>query len=529
LFLAASASALGAFGWEGDAAGQKPARWNQGRLSHLIPTANHERFLLKASFKTALTSVPRLLVDGKPIDGTRTDPRGRFWRFDVTGLKPSTQYELKLTEPNGTALCDAWPLKTLPAPDSGPEQLRILAYSCAGGWDGPPLNGKTFFLNMIARQRLLARGLSFQPDVVLANGDHIYWDLQTLRNKPFAKFVQDTVWVKFGGALDLSVPMLHPKNQAIFLAICDHQIAGLYGGMLRSTPSFFLTDDHDMFENDEFDASIATMPPDSYGTVGAEQTQRLYYPEFLPDRNRPNFLPGGDRTGSPPATNDTFGTLRWGALLEAVLYDCRRYADYKGIHAKLVPRWVEDWLLARTRAEDTQHFFHVPSLPFGYSSGKLGDWYPDLLDEETGRLVSHKEKAGWKRGWFAQHQRLLEALAAQTRRPAVIVQGDLHASAAGRIVRSAELNLAHPVHTVLSGTLGTGDVGFPSAIRKLEPRPSSLVGMEEVFKPTEKNGFTIIDVTPKKLTFTQFLWRPPQPIAEIDSMRPAFAYDVVRK
>jgi len=55
---------------------------------------------------------------------------------------------------------------------------------------------------------------------------------------------------------------------------------------LRSTPAFFLTHDHDMFENDEFDDRVAVLPPDTYGALGAEQTQRLYYPEFLPDPNR---------------------------------------------------------------------------------------------------------------------------------------------------------------------------------------------------------------------------------------------------
>jgi hypothetical protein len=44
----------------------------------------------------------------------------------------------------------------------------------------------------------------------------------------------------------------------------------------------------------------------------------------------------------------------------------------------------------------------------------------------------------------------------------------------------------------------------------------------------EKNGFTIIDVTPDKMTFTMFLWRPPQPVAEIDTMKPALVYDVPR-
>ncbi|HEY3495008.1 MAG TPA: hypothetical protein VGK73_09995 [Polyangiaceae bacterium] len=528
-FLSASgAAALAALtGTEEAAAQGAPPPWNAGQLAHLIPAANHERFLIKASFKAPLSAVPRLTVDGKPIDGIRTDARGRFWRFDVTSLKPATTYQLRITDPGGNALCDAWPLKTFPGPDTGPEQLRILAYSCAGGYDGATLGGKSFFLNMAARQRLLARGLSYQPDVVIANGDHVYWDMETSRNKPYAKFIQDRYWKKFGAPLDLSVPMLHPKNASTFLGICDYQIASLYGTALRSTPAFFLTDDHDMFENGEFDARVATLPPDSYGPLAAEQTHRLYYPEFLPDRNRPSFLPGGDRAGAPPGSNDSFGTLRFGALLEAVLYDCRRFADYKGAHAKLLPRWVEDWIVARTRAEDTQHFFHVPSLAFGYTTGKLGEWYPDFFDEQTGKLVVHKEKPGWQRGWFAQHQRLLEALAAQSKRSPVVIEGDVHATASARIVRSGELALQRPVNLVLAGALGTGDLGFASA-RGGNTKASQLLALEEGLRPAEKNGFTIIDVTPKKLTFRQFTWRPPQGLAEIDTMQPAFGYDVVR-
>jgi hypothetical protein len=404
-----------------------------------------------------------------------------------------------------------------------------LAYTCAGGYDSEPFEGKTFYLDMAARRRLLARGMSYQPDVVIANGDHIYWDQLTGLNKPMAKFLRDVVWAKFGPELDLSVPMLHPKNSATFLAVCDYQIPGLYGTTLRSTPAFFLTDDHDCFENDEFDDKLATLPPDTYGTLGAETTQRLYYPEFLPDANRPVWLLGGDKAGMPADTNMTFGTLRYGNLLEAVLYDCRRFLDYKGDHAKVLPQWVEDWLIARTRAEDTTHFFHIPSLPFAYSSGKLGDWYPDLLDTQAGRLVMYKEKPGWQRGWFGQHQRLLEALASQKKRAAVVVQGDFHASAIGTILRSGNLTMAQQAHIVQSGALGTGDIPFPSSVRGIQPGASQMVNMDETLKPTEKNGFTVIDVTRDKITFTHFMWRPPQPVAEIDIMQPARVYEVPRK
>ena len=102
---------------------------------HLIPTANHERFLIKASFRTPLTAAPRLTVNGRPVDGVQTDPQGRFWRFDASSLQPATQYELRITDRGGAPLCEAWPLKTFPAPDATPERLRILAYTCEGGYD----------------------------------------------------------------------------------------------------------------------------------------------------------------------------------------------------------------------------------------------------------------------------------------------------------------------------------------------------------------------------------------------------------
>ena len=56
-----------------------------------------------------------------------------------------------------------------------------------------------------------------------------------------------------------------------------------------------------------------------------------------------------------------------------------------------------------------------------------------------------------------------------------------------------------------------------------------MVNLDEVLKPTEKNGFTVIDVTRDKITFTHFMWRPPQPVAAIDTMQPARVYEVERK
>ncbi|HTP73848.1 MAG TPA: hypothetical protein VML58_16670, partial [Burkholderiaceae bacterium] len=41
--------------------------------------------------------------------------------------------------------------------------------------------------------------------------------------RDLVKFLQENHWAKFGGAMDLSVPMPHPHNAAIHLAVCDGQ------------------------------------------------------------------------------------------------------------------------------------------------------------------------------------------------------------------------------------------------------------------------------------------------------------------
>jgi hypothetical protein len=70
------------------------------------------------------------------------------------------------------------------------------------------------------------------------------------------------------------------------------------------------------------------------------------------------------------------------------------------------------------------------------------------------------------------------------------------------MTRSGDLDLRdNPVHVAMTGTLGSGDLLFPSAIRRVESTPSRLVGMDQELLPTEKNGFTIIDVTPEAMIF----------------------------
>jgi len=86
--------------------------WNAGQLAHVIPTASHERFLIKTSFKSALEQPPVLRVGNNRVQGIKTDTAGRFWMFDVPGLTPATQYDLQIETAGRQAICDAWPLKT---------------------------------------------------------------------------------------------------------------------------------------------------------------------------------------------------------------------------------------------------------------------------------------------------------------------------------------------------------------------------------------------------------------------------------
>jgi hypothetical protein len=78
----------------------------------------------------------------------------------------------------------------------------------------------------------------------------------------------------------------------------------------------------------------------------------------------------------------------------------------------------------------------------------------------------------------------------------------------------------------LAGPLGTGDLGFPSAYRGVRPAPSSRLAVDELMRPIETNGFTIIDVTPQELLFRLFAWRPPRPAADIDALQPAYTHSL---
>jgi len=397
------------------------------------------------------------------------------------------------------------------------------------------------------RRRLLRRALSYAPDAVIANGDHIYWDQRTWLEveHPGLRALASALYERIG-RLDRQETAHSPDNEWALIAAAQPQIGDLYGVMLRSTPGFYLNDDHDYFENDEATQAFVTLPPYRYQLDFARRVRDLFLPEFLPDPNRPLALSGTGAVDRPPGVSESFGTLRWGRLLEACLYDCGRFLSLKGAAAGLVPPEVERWLGARTRDPQLAHLVHVPSHPMGWTAGKWREWYPDVAVDDSVeadaavarmhtegkrfRLTTDQPKFMWQSGWWLQHQRLLEMLTRQPGRAAVMCSGDLHASGHARIHGSGKLSLEdNPLHTILTGTLGTG-TAWLSAVRGTPPATPADLAPQAVTPAVEKNGFTLLDVTPDVMRVRLFAWRSGEATPEaIDSRTPYHDLEIGRR
>lgn len=478
--------------------------WNRGPLAHLLPTASFDAFNIKASFTEPLAFTPLLRVGESRVTGKRTDTAGRFWAFRVSGLTPDREYELQLEHEGASEsadpICDPWPLRTLPARDSRPNRLRIGAFTCAGGMS-VPVSPAIFepFKPIAYRRRLFDLLLEHEPDLLIANGDHVYFDLPmagAIRSHPLAKiagpFIRNAT-----ASFDPEQPVLGSTNETSLTTVGDDQIASIYGVRFRSTPVFFITDDHDYFDNDDATPERVTFPPDDFHRSLRDNLQRLYFPEFLSPDEAERALPG-QREEDGVMLSTHFGSLRYGDLFAGLLYDC---GGYLGLEegAGLVPPSVERWLIGETRSEDTLHAAHFPSHPMGWTAGKWREWYRDRL-ESSGSVVAAvggDESGGkfmWQPGWWAQHQRLVGALAAQTKRKALVVSGDLHALGAGVIEASGALALGqNPVHTLLSGPVGVGEIGWPSRARGVTARAPEELSVRSLLDLEERNGFSVLD------------------------------------
>jgi hypothetical protein len=219
--------------------------------------------------------------------------------------------------------------------------------------------------------------------------------------------------------------------------------------------------------------------------------------------------------------SESFGTLRFGRLAEILLYDVRRTLTLAGPSAVFVDREAERWLRDRTAATDTTHLVHVPSNPPGWSAGKWGEWYPDILGSD-GKLTTKVAKPYWQAGWLAQHDRLMLSLAARRDRIPLVVSGDLHAIGAGKMLRCGTESLAaNPVTTVLPGPIGTGPTGWPSGRRGIGATVPAHIDLHAEIAPLEQHGFTVADFQPDRIDLRFFKWNVnAESLDAIDSLEP---------
>ena len=517
----AALAAVGGGAWPAGGGELPGEQWDGGTVAHLLPTVSHDRLLLKASFSRPPSAAPVLAFGGGPrVRGQQTDTRGECWQFDAAGLEPDRVYRLELGSGDGRPLCEPWTIRTFPAPDAPADRLRLVFYTCAGGHDViRPVDGRSTFLPVAVRRRLLRRAVSFQPDALIATGDHVYWDLTAPRASPLLGGSQAAR--DHAGVFDRDLPVLGTANEAFLRRAAGEQIVPMYGTLCRSTPVFFLQDDHDFFDNDEATDEVVTFPPRHWMIDLARTTQRLYYPEFLPDARRPTGLPGSSAADRPPGVSQWFGTLRFGRLAEVLLYSVRSSMTLAGPSAVFLDPGVERWLAARMAAREVAHVINVPTNPPGWSAGKWGEWYPDLLGPD-GALSVAKPKPYWQPGWLKQHDRIMAAASAMPDRIPLVISGDLHAIAEGRMTRSGTVDMGgNPVTVVLPGPLGTGDRLWPSAFRGIGARPPAHLDMHEDLQPLEENGFVVVDLTADGITVRYFRWNAHRDRVEaIDSLEP---------
>lgn len=497
-----------------------PARgisdWSRNQVQHIIPLSNHDSILIKASFAEPLHK-PHLKIGSRIYEGRKQDSFGRFWSFHAKNLESDIEYELSLRSNDGKVLEESWPLRTAPAIDAKKERLRVLVYTCAGGPDGAQwANGEWRFLPISTRRRLLGRALKLQPDVAIGVGDQTYWDQWISPRKRGGHYAtnRERLYGKYG-SFDRDLPLFASENERVLTGCLDEQIASLYGTEFRSIPLILTQDDHDYFENDEGTDEYVTLPPKNFSARLGRAQQSLYFPEYLPDPARPTHLAGSRSDG----ISESYGSFRWGSLVEFLLYDCRRFITLDGPSAVVVEQDAERWLAKRTSSQQSsRHLVHIPSLPFGWTAGKWGEWYPDVLQAD-GTMGTEKPKPYWQPGWFAQHQRFLSAISDQKDRIPLIVSGDMHATAAARILESGGVRLRNPVNTILSGTIGTGN-GWPSRARGIGATPPHGLRLDNLVSPVEQNGFTLLDFDPDGVSVKQFAWDRSLGTDAIDILEP---------
>jgi len=464
------------------------------KVRHILASASHERFALSISLYKK-TSKLDLILDGQNIvKGVQVDKEGTNWKFISDKLLSNQSYELQLIS-GDRPIYKPWKLKTFPSPNLDVKNVSFMSFTCAGGPEGFKSSGKEFFKPIKFRQKIFAEGLSKKPDFAISIGDHIYWDLRgessppVGRNSKFIKFFLGSYISLVYGKFNRLESASSSNNEKVLKKLGNEQIASLYGTKFKSTPIFFIPDDHDYFENDDAEEQLVTFPADKFSKDVFKKMADLFYPPLL------------DTPDGEPRRN--IGRIRYGSAFEGLLADCAGNMTLGNKKAVLISNEDEKWLLTRIKDSKAKHLAFIPSHPFGYTAGKWREWYPDVVAEEgatgtvvnellsgtIGSLTTNANKYLWQEGWFLQHQRLIKSIS-KRKGSRFIFSGDIHAIGAASIMQSGDIKLKNEVKTFLVGPVGSSSAGWPSFARGITAdNPKSLI-CNPIFKTIEENGFT---------------------------------------
>ena len=286
--------------------------------------------------------------------------------------------------------------------------------------------------------------------------------------------------------------------------------------MMRSTPVFFLQDDYDYFENDEADDKLVTFPPDRVHARSGARVAIAGPPGVLTGcTSKPKSCHQWWAADRPAGISESFGTLRYGKLLELLMYDCRRYMtltgpqrDVRAADRRAVAR-QRAWPARMRRMSSTCRRHRLAGAPANGASG-MPTWTVAIS-----RLTTKIPKAaiGSRVGGFS-------TIACCRRHPQCVAAS--RCSSAAIFTRSAkressktsDIDLrSNPVISVLPGPVGTGRPGWPSLVRGLRALPPAGLEVEEGLPALEENGFTIADFTPERVTLRYFSWKLGRPEA----------------
>ena len=490
---------------------QTTGDWDRGMVFHALPTVNHNRILLKLSLTQAQSGAPSMTVGARTIRGTRTDSRGFFWQFDIQDLAPARAYRLELRSDRGRPLAEPWTISTFPDLDSRADHVRVVFFTCAGGHDALLANDIT--QPLVVRRALLERAVAEKPHAIVANGDHVYWDLLSPVSSSLGA---SPAGIAFAGTFDRTKPVLGSANEDFLLKAAGEQIAPLYrhgvpvdSRVLRPGRPRLLRQRHRL-------RSAHHVPAD-----GSHDAPRAGHPAAL--------LPGVSSRSQPAARTSGYGRARTylrachratALFAMATFWKCCSTttvgrAPMHGPTAVFVDPEVEKWLTARMRGPDTIHVVNAPGLPPGWTKGNWYEWYPDRI--ENGKPTVATPKPYWQPGWLAQHDRLIEAMHRMGGRIPLIVSGDIHAIAVGHISRCGRLDLSsNPVVSVLPGPVGTDGTAWPRAVE----HPHQL-DVTDRWAPIRENGFAVLDFHRDRIDVSLFRWNgKEQSVADIARLAP---------